>query len=923
MKPIPTNQTGIADRARRWAWVPIPGGGVLRYGFAGAAVAAGFGLRLALERWVGPGLATYITFYPAVMVAALLGGFGPGLLATVVTTLVSAYWILQPVGNFTITSPVDRLGVVLFTLMGLFISTVAELYSRNRRKAAAQERELALREGREALQRQAELIDPVRAEIIAQEMLRVVRRRSAPAPVAPLGNWVRRLPTAMGVAAAVIGAMALLGWALGAEWLTRVAPGLPTMKFNTGLCFLLVGLALALRDRRGFRLAFAVTACVAAGLTLAEYATGWDFGIDQLVFGESPDANTIYPGRMVPATALCFLMSGAALLSLRSRRSRWTQQSLAVLTGLLGMMGLLGYAYGVEAMHRFAGHSSMALHTAAAFTLLAIGLVFARSDGLAPLLMADSPGSHAARRFLPVVIPVTLFVGWLHRLLERNQVVSPAVGDCLVVIVLVFVFVLLVWWTARVLNRNDAIRREVEGQLQDQAELMNLAKEGLIVRELDGAIRSWNRGAEALYGWSAAETLGQNIHTLLRTEGVDLTGMAEQLERTDHWEGELLQTTRDGRRLTIESHKTLTRTSDGRLLILENNRDITARKRAEEDLRQSERLYRGIGESIDYGIWICDPQGRNTYASESFLKLVGITQEECSGLQWGDVLHPDDVEATIAAWLQCVQTGGPWYREHRFRGADGQWHPILACGVAIRNEQGEVTAWAGINLDISRIKQTEEALRVSLHEKEVLLKEVHHRVKNNLQVISSLVSLQADALTDPNLREVFEEVRDRVRAMALVHETLYQSDNLAQVDLAEYARNLLHQLWRGHSGVSVVNLNLSLEPVALSVETAVPCGLILNELASNALRHAFKGRASGEVAVSLKRVPATGRALLTVSDTGVGLPEGFDWRNAKSLGLRLVHMLAKQIGGIVETRSAELGGVEFRVEFPVRAGEGH
>jgi PAS domain S-box-containing protein len=135
--------------------------------------------------------------------------------------------------------------------------------------------------------------------------------------------------------------------------------------------------------------------------------------------------------------------------------------------------------------------------------------------------------------------------------------------------------------------------------------------------------------------------------------------------------------------------------------------DITGRKQTEEALRVSERLYRAIGESIDYGIWVCDPQGRNIYASESFLKLVGITQEQCSEFGWGDVLHPDDTEATIAAWKQCVQSGGPWYREHRYRGADGQWHPVLACGVAVRNEQGEVTAWAGINLDISRIKQAE------------------------------------------------------------------------------------------------------------------------------------------------------------------------------------------------------------------------
>ena len=125
------------------------------------------------------------------------------------------------------------------------------------------------------------------------------------------------------------------------------------------------------------------------------------------------------------------------------------------------------------------------------------------------------------------------------------------------------------------------------------------------------------------------------------------------------------------------------------------NIDITARKRTEEALRESERLYRAIGESIDYGIWVCDAQGRNTYTSDSLLKLVGITREQCADFGWGNVLYPEDAEATIAAWKECVRTGSAWYREHRYRGVDGKWHPILACGVPVRDERGTITCWAG------------------------------------------------------------------------------------------------------------------------------------------------------------------------------------------------------------------------------------
>ena len=141
--------------------------------------------------------------------------------------------------------------------------------------------------------------------------------------------------------------------------------------------------------------------------------------------------------------------------------------------------------------------------------------------------------------------------------------------------------------------------------------------------------------------------------------------------------------------------------------------DITERKRAEEAWRESEKVYRAIGESIDYGVWVCDPDGRNTYASESFLKLVGLTQEQCSSFGWGDVLHPDDAERTIAAWKECVRTQGRWDIEHRFRGVDGKSNSILARGVPVRDEQGRVTSWVGINLDISARKLTEESLRES------------------------------------------------------------------------------------------------------------------------------------------------------------------------------------------------------------------
>jgi two-component system CheB/CheR fusion protein len=152
--------------------------------------------------------------------------------------------------------------------------------------------------------------------------------------------------------------------------------------------------------------------------------------------------------------------------------------------------------------------------------------------------------------------------------------------------------------------------------------------------------------------------------------------------------------------------------------------EVTELKRAESTVREtlarleaSERLYRGIGESIDFGVWVCDPEGRNTYLSESFLQLVGLTQEQCADFGWTQVLHPDEREKTITAWKECVRLGGLWDVEHRFLGVDGKWHPVLARGVPVRDEQGQLLCWAGINLDMARQKAIEESLRT--HEREL------------------------------------------------------------------------------------------------------------------------------------------------------------------------------------------------------------
>lgn len=227
---------------------------------------------------------------------------------------------------------------------------------------------------------------------------------------------------------------------------------------------------------------------------------------------------------------------------------------------------------------------------------------------------------------------------------------------------------------------------------------------------------------------------------------------------------------------------------------------------------------------------------------------------------------------------------------------------------------GMISGYVVVAEDITERTVADQLIKDSLEEKKVLLKEIHHRVKNNLQIVSSLLNVQATYITDKKALECFTESQNRVKSMALIHEKLYQSEDLSRVDFAEYIGNLSKSLFNSYNvNIGNIGLDIAVDNLRLDIDKAIPCGLIINELVSNSLKHAFPDNRKGEV--SIKMCIAENRYILIISDNGVGFPAGIDYRNTTSLGLQLINMIVSQLDGTIDLDSST--GTKFTITFHV------
>jgi two-component sensor histidine kinase/PAS domain-containing protein len=327
-------------------------------------------------------------------------------------------------------------------------------------------------------------------------------------------------------------------------------------------------------------------------------------------------------------------------------------------------------------------------------------------------------------------------------------------------------------------------------------------------------------------------------------------------------------------------------------------------------------------EKLPAAAYTCDPDGLITYfnpQAERFWGRAPKLQDPVDRFCGSFKLYATDGAplAHDACWMALALKMNQEYNGHEIiiERPDGQRLTALAYANPMHDEAGTLLGAVNVLVDITARKQAEEELQTSLHEKEVLLKEIHHRVKNNLQVIASLLYLQSDQLKDPEDVALFEDTQNRVKSMALVHESLYRTGDLARFNFAHYVESLTTHLFQSHVAEgSCISLDMELDEITFDVDTAIPCGLILNELLTNALKYAFPDGRSGNIHITLRA--AAEHVILSVHDTGIGFPEGCDFRHTESLGLQLVGMMTEQLGGTL-TLTCE-GGTTFTVSIPYR-----
>jgi PAS domain S-box-containing protein len=476
--------------------------------------------------------------------------------------------------------------------------------------------------------------------------------------------------------------------------------------------------------------------------------------------------------------------------------------------------------------------------------------------------------------------------------------------------------------TNELLEQEITKRKVIQLQLQESQKytrlLIDSSLDMICASDKQGFITEFNAAAQRTFGYSAKEVIGKHVGMLYESAEQRTQITDDELYKKGVYSGEVYNIRKNGERFIAFLSASVLKNEAGEIVgAMGVSRDISELKKAEEQLKAQSAKLNAVFESSSHLIWTLDTNlcltsfnknfaafFRKYYGIEVYIGLSMIAEEMISTNEYNNF------------WVQKDKAALKGERQHfETKLIDKQgniiWREVFLN--PIFDEQGNVREISGIGNDITEKKLAEEQIRQSLQEKEVLLKEVHHRVKNNLQVISSILNLQSSYVKDEGTLNILKESQNRIKSMAFIHESLYQTKDFSSINFSEYVVNLAHNLIQSYSNYeNEIKLNLDIQNVFLNLDLAIPCGLIINEIVSNALKYAFVDK-TVDCEVSVKMALANGDLILEVADNGKGLPQEIDYRNTQSLGLQLVVTLTDQLNGTIEMDSTN--GTKYTIIF--------
>jgi len=449
---------------------------------------------------------------------------------------------------------------------------------------------------------------------------------------------------------------------------------------------------------------------------------------------------------------------------------------------------------------------------------------------------------------------------------------------------------------ASLLEKTKTMKESLEKEKAYLDQLLECSKEGVVTTDNFGNVVRVNPEFTRMFGYTREEAVGRFIDDLLAPEDYykEASSITKRVTEGKNFALETKRRCKDEKVIDVSLLAHPIRIGGKQVGSYAIYRDISGRKKAERELKESEMIHRALFKYANDAVFLMDLDGTHVNANRKAADMLGYEMDELMGKSFKDIVASSELSDAQKKLKGLLKNKSFNLYERVFRKKDGTEFPVEINVSLIRDSQNKPRLIQSIVRDITERKKSEERIKTSLREKEVLLQEIHHRVKNNMQIVSSLINLQASKMGDEKTVKALQSSQNRIKSMAIIHEKLYQSQDFTNVDLNEYVKSLTDHLLNTY-GVDKkqVRFYTDISDIYLDINKAIPCGLIINELLTNSLKHAFPDGKNGEIRVAIRN-HRNQKKELSISDNGKGIPEDMDMNHSGSLGLSLVKILAEE-----------------------------